>query len=92
MDTDKLPEARIEREQYVLAVFNYNSRTYYNTFTWVGHSKDATKYSTPQEALQAIEVYGQKYYNNAYQRPWEIWLLTESRTATWTVDSERQIL
>lgn len=100
MDTSKLPEARIERERYVLAVFEHETRTYFNTSSevflpaWVGDSRQATRYSTQQEALQAIEAYGQKFHANSYTRPWEIWLVAESKpvTADWRVDSERQII
>lgn len=100
MDTSKLPEARIERERYVLAAFDHGSRIYYKDNTdhykplnWVKFSKDATKFSTQQKALQAIEVYGRKYYNDMHTRPWEIWLITESRPTTdWVVDSERQLV
>lgn len=94
MDTSKLPEARIERERYVLAVFNCGVRSYYTTSSWSVYLKDATKHSTQLEALQAIEAYGRTYHNDTHTRHWEIWLITESkpRALTWVIDSEQQII
>ena len=92
---NKLPEARIERERYVLAVFA-GARAYYNTLLWerVADLKNATKFPTQQDALKGIQAYGQKFHGDINTRDSEVWLITESKTATldWVVDSERQIV
>lgn len=94
MDTSKLPEARIERERYVLAWFEHSRRVYYSTSSWTTSVKKAEKYSTQQEALRAIEAYGQKYHRNGFTRPWEIWLVAESKPvkSDWRVDSVQQVV